>query len=70
LIIFSAAAGVNFSGQKAVNTESPSSFSTTFVTNTMVQTQIVVHYVTNGQTISKPITTLGGRMTRSGFISI
>jgi len=63
LIIFSAAAGVNFSGQKALNPESPANSPITYVTNTLIQTQLVTHYVTNGQVSSKPVSTLGGRMT-------
>lgn len=48
LIIFSAAAGVNFSGQVATSTPSPP----TVVTNTLIQTQIVVQVIRNGVTIT------------------
>ena len=49
LIIFSAAAGVNFSGQVA----SSSPVSPLVITNTLVQTQRVVQVVSNGQTVTK-----------------
>ncbi len=63
LIIFSTAAGVNFSGEKALDKGAPANSGTTYITNSLIQTQLVVRYVTNGQISSKPVVTLGGRTT-------
>lgn len=56
LIIFSAAAGVNFSGQKALGDTAPAAASTTnTVTVVVTNTQVLVHYVTNGVPATKPV---------------